>query len=78
MRKHPSGRPISRDKYVRYGFHREPVGPLVPGLRKGRDFTNAIGFTADIGGEEDGWDIDRNYKTYPIVRRSDPDRMGRR
>jgi hypothetical protein len=42
---HPSGRPVPRRDVVKLGFTRcPPDEPLTPGLRKGRERTEAIGF----------------------------------
>ena len=51
---HPSGRPVHRRRHVAPGFSRcPPDEPLTPGLRPGREQTEAIGFTAGAVWEDD-------------------------
>lgn len=44
-RPHPSGRPLTRERYVELSFKRHiPDEPLTPGLKPGRARTEAVGF----------------------------------
>jgi hypothetical protein len=51
--RHPSDKPIRRDRETRLGFTRRPHDePLTPGLRR-REGASAIGFLADIANDRE-------------------------
>lgn len=53
-RPHPSGRPIAERNYTELPFRRHvPDEPLTPGLRPGRERSQAIGFMARLVSDED-------------------------
>lgn len=52
-RPHPSGRPIERSRYTELPFKRHVHDePLTPGLKPGRERTEAFGFIASFDRQE--------------------------